>query len=377
MKEAGIVRAGIVTAAGKTLEATWSHLMTGRTAIREISRFPVAAYSSKVGGTVSELESSGPGSMIRKLMDLLLDQMDEIPSDTVLITSSTKAGIDNLEKIRKGLAADPEDLLPSFLPQWVGTRLGLRGRSFNVSAACASSTVAVAQGASLINSGISESVLIFCLDLITEFVYSGFSSLQILSPLPGRPFDRDRSGLSIGEGGGYLLMMSSDRARRLGHPCLGIVTGAGISNDARHITSPDRTGAGLIRAVMEAINKAGIKKEDVAGISAHGTGTVYNDLMELTAFRTIFGKQCPPIYSVKGCIGHTFGAAGGIEIALGTRVLSSQVLPPTIGFVHPERGAEGIVSAQSVSLQGDYLITSNSGFGGINAAVILKRGEWS
>ena len=131
-----------------------------------------------------------------------------------------------------------------------------------------------------------------------------------------------------------------------------MVAGAGISSDARHITAPDRTGAGLIRAVTAAMKTAGIKKEDIAGISAHGTGTVYNDLMELTAFRTIFGKQCPPIYSVKGCLGHTFGAAGGIEIALGTRILSSQTLPPTAGFVHPEQGAEGIVSAQPVSIKG-------------------------
>ena len=80
---------------------------------------------------------------------------------------------------------------------------------------------------------------------------------------------------------------------------------------------------------------------------------------------------------MKGCLGHTFGAAGGIEVALGTQTLSSQTLPPTVGFVHPERGAEGLVSAHPVSIKGDYLLTTNSGFGGINAAIILKRGVWS
>ncbi len=115
------------------------------------------------------------------------------------------------------------------------------------------------------------------------------------------------------------MLMSAERARRLGCPRKGIIAGAGISSDARHITAPDRTGAGLIRAVAAAVKTAGIKKEDIAGISAHGTGTIYNDLMELTAFRTVFEKNCPPIYSVKGCLGHTFGAAGGIEVALGTK----------------------------------------------------------
>jgi 3-oxoacyl-[acyl-carrier-protein] synthase II len=377
MREVWITQAGVVTAAGENLEATWGHILSGRTAIRKIDRFPVTSYSSEVGGTVSKLKSSGTDSMIHSLMDLLLDQMDSVPSDTWIISSSTKMGIDNLEKIKKGFTADPEDLLPSSITQKVQAGLGLNHRVFHLSAACASSSIALAQGAALIKAGLAESVLIFCLDLMTEFVFSGFSSLQILSPFPCRPFDRDRAGLSIGDGGAFLLLMSVERARRLEQPCLGIVAGTGVSNDARHITSPDRTGAGLIRAVMAAIDTAEIKKKVISGISAHGTGTVYNDLMEITAFRTLFGNQCPPIYSVKGCIGHTFAAAGGIEIALGTRILSELTLPPTIGLVHPERGAEGMVSAHSVSIKGDYLLTTNSGFGGINAAVILKRGERS
>lgn len=375
MREVRITRAGVVTAAGTSLEATWDYLMSGRTALRKINRFPVKAYQSEIGGSIPELQSSGKASLIRKLLELLLDQMDQVPADSLLIIASAKGGIDNLEKIKRGEAADPEDMLPSSITQRAAARLSLSGRSFHLSAACASSTVAVAQGAALISSGAAESVLILGLDLITESVFSGFSSFQILSPIPTQPFDRDRSGLSIGEGGAFLLLMSADRAGRLGCPVQGMVAGAGISSDARHITAPDRTGAGLIRAITAAMNNAGIKKKDIAGISAHGTGTIYNDLMELTAFRTIFGKQCPPIYSVKGCIGHTFGAAGGIEIALGTRILASQTLPPTVGFVNPEQGAEGIVSPQSVSIKGDYLLTANSGFAGINAAIILKKGE--
>jgi 3-oxoacyl-[acyl-carrier-protein] synthase II len=374
MREVRIIQTGVVTAAGNSLEATWGHMISGRTALRKIDRFPVEAYSSQIGGSISGLKPSGTGSLIRDLMDLLLDQMDPVPTDSLLVTASTKAGIDNLEKIKRGEAADPEDLLPAWITQRVMTRLGLSGQSIHISAACASSIVAVAQGAGLIASGIAESVLIFCLDILTESVFSGFSALQVLSPTPSRPFDRDRSGLSVGEGGAFIMLMSADRAGRLDQPGLGILAGSGISCDARHVTAPDRTGAGLIRAIAAAMETAGIKKDDIAGISAHGTGTVYNDLMELTAFRTIFGKQCPPIYSVKGCIGHTFGAAGGIEIALGTRILSLQTLPPTVGFVHPEQGAEGIVSAQCVPIEGDYLLTTNSGFGGINAAAILKKG---
>jgi 3-oxoacyl-[acyl-carrier-protein] synthase II len=218
MREVTINQTGVVTAAGSSLEASWDYIMTGRTALRKIDRFPTEAYQSQIGGWIPELKSSGIGSLIRNLMDLLLDQMDPVPPDSLLITASTKAGIDNLEKIKRGEVADPEDMIPSSITEWVKARLGLSGRSFHISAACASSAVAAAQGAALIDSRIVESVLIFCLDLITESVFSGFSAFQILSPSPSRPFDRDRSGLSVGEGGAFLLLMSADRARALGRP---------------------------------------------------------------------------------------------------------------------------------------------------------------
>lgn len=374
MKEIWITEAGVVTAAGNDLSTTWGQLMAGRTAIRKIDRFPVESYQAGIGAFIPDLESPGTGSLLREITRLVLDQIDRVPADSLLITASTKAGIDNLEKIKQGIVADPEDMLMASITQWVADGLGLKGCSFHISAACASSTVALGRGAALISSGIAESVLVCCLDLITESVFSGFSAFQVLSPVPSQPFDRDRAGLSVGEGGAFLMLMSAERARRLGCHQKGIIAGAGVSSDARHITAPDRTGAGLIRAVTAAVKTAGIKKEDIAGISAHGTGTIYNDLMELTAFRTFFEENCPPIYSVKGCLGHTFGAAGGIEVVLGTQILSSQTLPPTVGFVHPEKGAEGLVHDHPVSIKGDYLLTTNSGFGGINAAIILKKG---
>ena len=249
MREIWITEAGVVTAAGKNLEATWLELMAGRTAIRKINRFPMQAYQSEVGAFIPDLKSSGTGSLLRKIMSLLLDQIDKVPADSLLITASTKAGTDNLEKIKQGAAADPEDMLSSSITQWAADGLGLKGCSFHISAACASSTVAVARGAALISTGVAESVLVCCLDLITEFIFSGFSALQVLSPFPSRPFDRDRSGLSVGEGGAFLMLMSAERARRLGCSQKGIIAGAGISSDARHITAPDRNGAGLIRAI--------------------------------------------------------------------------------------------------------------------------------
>lgn len=276
--------------------------------------------------------------------------------------------------MKRGFAFDPRDILPSSIGDVVAEKMGLKGDFLNISAACTSSTVAVAQGAALIASGRVESVFICCIDMITEFVFSGFSSLQVLSPFPCKPFDRDRAGLSIGEGAAFLMLMSSERAQRLGCLPKGIVMGTGIANDAFHITAPDKNSSGLILAISKAMKSAGTKRDDIAGIGAHGTGTISNYIMELNAFHEVFGADIPPVYSVKGCIGHTFGAAGGIEIALGTKALAEHTIPPTVGFLHPEQGAEGFVSAGPVSITGDYLLTTNSGFGGVNTAIILKRG---
>ena len=375
MRKVFIADAGVVTAAGNSLDATWDTLRSGKTAIREIDRFPVKSYRSRVGATIPGIIPSGPDSMIRPIIDLILGGIGKIPPHSVIITATTTAGMDNLEKMKRRMPFHPADILPSSIGKKVAAKLGLTGISLNISAACASSTVAVAEGAAMIASGRAESVLICCVEALTEFIFAGFSALQILSPFPCKPFDRDRAGLSPGEGAAFLLLMSRDCAEKEGYSPGCSVAGSGLSNDAYHITAPDISGTGLVRAIEKAIRTASIDRSEIAGISAHGTGTPQNDLMELNAFQAVFGSACPPLYSVKGCIGHTFGAAGGIEVALGVRVLEEQIIPPTIGFENPERGAEGIVSAFPRPIEGDHLLVTNSGFGGINAAVVLERGE--
>ena len=220
-----------------------------------------------------------------------------------------------------------------------------------------------------------QAALICCFDLVTEFVLSGFSALQALSPFPCRPFDRDRAGLTPGEGAAAVLLMDGESARRQKKACLGTVNGWGAANDATHVVAPARDGCGLVQAIRQALQRAGIREEDVAAISAHGTGTIYNDLMELTAYRQIFGALRPPIYSAKGALGHTMGAAGGIELALGLKALEARVVPPTVGCRNPEEGASDLVSSKPRDLAGDYLLTTNSGFGGINSAIVLRRGN--
>ena len=169
--------------------------------------------------------------------------------------------------------------------------------------------------------------------------------------------------------------MGADRAKKEGRPHLGTVLGWGVANDAFHVTAPAPDGCGLVAAVGRALKRAGLEQEAVSAVCAHGTGTVYNDSMELTAFGRLFGNRKVPVYSIKGAIGHTLGAAGGIEVALGMKTLSEGLVPPTVGFSKGDDGTVGRVSSRPAAMSGNYLLSTNSGFGGINAALILEKGR--
>jgi 3-oxoacyl-[acyl-carrier-protein] synthase II len=386
LREVQITDAAVVTALGNNLQTTWQRLLAGETAIRPVSLFPVNNYCSGVAAFIEGLEPRGGGSRIRPLIDLLLTGVAPVPPDSFLITSTTKGAIDILERVQRGEHFKQknsefgirnsdwlEDISLSSIARLVSKKLGLVREGFNISASCASSAIAVAQAAGLIALGRTDSVLVCSIDLVSEFTFSGFSSLRALSPVPCKPFDRDRQGLSLGEGAAALLLMSGERARRENRRPLGNVLGWGIAGDAAHITAPDQEGRGLAQAVLRALRMAGLESGGITAISAHGTGTLYNDLMEMTAFLRVFGKQGAPIYSVKGALGHSLGATGGIEIALGLQALAAQVIPPTVGLEHPMTEAEGLVRPEPLSIEGDHMLTTNSGFGGINCALVLGR----
>ena len=370
-----IVDTAAVTALGNTLEDSWTRIVKGESGIRPIHRFPVETYESRIAATVGDLRPVQERSIILGLIERLCTGLKDVPEDVELITATTKLGTDNLENIRRKKAARAGDILPSSMSEMVSNILGLKKAGINVSASCASSTIAIAQGSAMIASGQTDAVLVCCADVVTEFTFSGFSSLKIVSPAACRPFDKDRSGLTLGDGAAALLLMSETRAKKEDRMCISAIRGWGIANDAFHITSPAQDGSGLVAAIETALARGGLQRDQISAISAHGTGTIYNDLMELTAFHKVFHGRALPIYSVKGSTGHTVGAAGGIEVALATKTLAAQTVPPTVGFQHPEEGAEGRVSSKPASFEGNYILTTNSGFGGINAAIVLEKAQ--
>lgn len=373
MRPVWVVEAAAVTALGPKLDTLWTNVLAGRSGIAPVERFPTRFYPSRVAALIPDLAAAPGRSLVHDLLERLLGQLGPLPEGCELLTATTKGGIDCLEPLARGEPAESSDLLFSALLDAVSRRLALRGNAVNVNAACASSTIALARAAARVAAGSAEAVLVCAFDLVTEFVFSGFSALKALSTGPCAPFDRGRTGLSLGEGAAALLVTSEGLARREGRPCLGTVAGWGVANDATHITAPARDGSGLLLAARRALEVAGLAPETVAAVSAHGTGTVYNDAMELTAFRQLFDERPVPVHSVKGALGHTMGAAGALEAALCLRALAEGVAPPTVGLREPDPAAEGWVLPEPVAFGGDVVLTTNSGFGGINAALVLGR----
>lgn len=313
--------------------------------------------------------------MVYCLIDKTLKNTGMIPPDTFLVTASTKAGIDKLTRSNEVNKDTYTDCLPPGIGDYISKRLSLKGGSLHISAACASSAVALAKGASIIERGRADSVLVFCYDIVTEFIFSGFCALQAMSPSPCKPFDKKRKGMSLGEGAATLLIMNEEKAKKYNKKPIGILKGWAVTNDATHITRPDTEGYGLTKAVERSLNMAGIDAESVSAICAHGTGTYYNDAMELASYKRVFSQSRIPLFSVKGAIGHTLGAAGGIEAAICLKSLIHNTLPPTTGNTDPEHDADGIVSSTPVKSMLSYILSTNSGFSGVNAALIIGQGD--
>ena len=372
MSRVVISQIATVTALGDGLETLWQNLLAGKSGISPVTRFDCQNYISNYAACIDNLDTQTDGTLLDAIMARVSTQIGNIPNGCKLLVASTKGEVDRLTTVCRQQNKIPAAILATSLLTKVSRQFGITASAININAACASSTLAVARGAAQIAAGDAEAVLVYAADLVSEFVFSGFSSLQALSAHPCRPFDSNRDGLTLGEAGVAILLVSEDVAKQRNEAPLAYVSGWGMANDAHHVTAPARDGNGLIRACQQALDKGKISSSDIAAINAHGTGTIYNDAMELTAFNAIFGDNLPPLHGVKGSLGHCLGAAGGIEIAIGCKALQQQVIPPTVGFQDAEVGAQGQIKAIAQEITGEYLLCTNSGFGGINAAVVLQ-----
>ena len=371
--KAVVVEHDLVTAWGPGVELCWRGLLTGKSSFSQITRFSTKAFTTHIAAQVPGLDARAADSLVMQMLRPLLKPLAaRLPRETLLILATTVGEVDLLERRMLGGAVAFEESRMDKLLGRIRGELGLAEPGCIISAACASSSSAVGYGAQLVASGAKDSVLVVACDAVTEFVFAGFSSLMALDPDGARPFDRTRKGLTVGEAAGYVLLMSEERARREKRRIAGEVAGWGMSCDANHMTGPARDGGGLVRASRQALKKAGVEPREVGSISAHGTGTVYNDSMEMKAFRQVFGEAVP-VYSLKGSIGHTMGAAGLVEMIMALKSLEAGVIPPCAHLSDVDPEALGWVSAGGAKApEMRVVLSTNSGFGGVNAALVLK-----
>lgn len=286
--------------------------------------------------------------------------------DTVFILSTTKGNIALLEN---GDSADPGLLLSSPVRK-VAAFFKNSNTPPVVSHACVSGLAALLLGKRLLESGRYRHAVVAGADEVTRFVWSGFQSFQALSDEPCRPFDSRRKGLNLGEAA-TAAVLSLEPERAAGRAPVAILAGA-LSNDANHISGPSRSGAELSEAVNRALARSGLRAADLGFISAHGTATPYNDEMEAKAF-DLSGLNDVPLNSLKGCFGHTLGAAGLLESVLSAQSLRENTVLPTRGFEMLGVSRTVNVCAQTLRQPLKFCLKTASGFGGCNGALVLGK----
>jgi 3-oxoacyl-[acyl-carrier-protein] synthase II len=379
-RRAVITGCGVQSPVGLGVAAFWNALVEGKGALRPIERFAAADLAPNVAAEIAwdDGDPDRAGAFgLRAAAEALDDaglRSDAVPAERLGIALGTTLGGMTLFETwdTAGKTAGLERV-PYYAPAArLASHVGARGPVATPQLACASGTHAVALAASWIRAGRADVVLAGGTDLLCRFVVAGFNCLRATSDV-SRPFDAHRKGLVLGEGAAVLVVESEAHAAARRARVLAIVAGCGAAADAVHMTAPDREGAGAARAIRAALEDAGRTPADVGFVSAHGTGTPYNDAMEAAALTRVFGAGRVPVNSIKGAVGHTLGAAGALEAVLCVRVLETGVAPPTAGLdtLDPACATLDCIQGSARRVDARPVVSTASGFAGANAALVL------
>jgi 3-oxoacyl-(acyl-carrier-protein) synthase len=373
----------------------WAALCAGENAVGEIRTFIAAPYPCRVAAEIDreKLPPGDPDSLADPAMRMALAAFRLALLDsgyhegcydsrrTGVIVGTVLGGILSGERYLHKDGTTPEErkrLLRQYPLGAIAASLArtarFAGPNLTVSTACASGTDAIGIAWRRISAGSADLLVAGGVDALCEFSFSGFCALQALTPDRVRPFSRNRNGLAIGEGAAFLVMEREEAAAKRGAKILGRVAGYASRSDATHLTAPHREGRGLAAAAAAALAEAGIPSDRVGYVNAHGTGTLYNDWMETRAIGAVLGKRARtvPVSSIKGSLGHAFGAAGAMEATACLLSMRDGFVPPTANFEEadpdcdldcvPNRGRKEAVRVA---------LSLSAGFGGQNAALVL------
>ena len=390
---------GAVSCFGRGVGPLWDGLVQRRSGRRPIESFDASPYRSRQAAEVPwpALLASLPERSLQEkgwllaqlaceeaLADAGLDRSQVRQAGCVLGTLCGSAQIFEDYGRRFNRTPRPADGFPdvdeclvAYQLESLAEELQLRGPCTLVSTACSSTTDAIGFAADLIRQGRADMMRAGGADLLSEVVHGGFNSVFSITTDRPRPFDSERSGFVIGEGGGILVLESLASARARGATVLAEVLGHGLSNAAFHLTATSEDGQGESLAILRGLHDAGIDASDVSYVNVHGTSTTYNDLTEVRSLHTVYGPDAArvAVSSIKPNIGHCMGAAGVLEAIATIQCIRHQFVPGMIdtrGDIDP---GLNFVLGEGRSMDIRIAVSQSFGFGGACSAIVLGRPE--
>ena len=382
---------GAVSPFGAGVKTFWAGLAAGTCAIRPLTLIDPEGFRCRIAAEVPEIPAGSPrrsradrlalGAAAEALEDAGLDAGQRAGAARVL--GAVGGGMLEAERWYwarargqrvPGWTASLRSMLPAAHAETLAHRMALGGPRHTVVTACSSGAVALAEAAELIADGVVDCAVAGGVDAVTRLCFMGFNALKLLDPEPCRPFDRDRRGMSIGEGAAFVVLEAAEPARARGARVYAELAGHGMTTDAHHITAPQPEGEGMARAMGAALAAAGVTPDAIGYVNAHGTATPQNDRIEARAIVRVFGPGRVLVSSSKSMIGHTMAAAGSLEAVATILALTHETVPPTANFATPDPEVDfdcvpGVARGAAV----EHAISNSFGFGGQNVTLLFRR----
>lgn len=407
-KRVVITGMGAVTPIGNNVQEFWNGIKEEKIGFAPITHFDTAKYKVKLAAEVKDFNPEDyMDKKSARRMELfsqfavaaagqaLKDANLPEDMDPYDIGCSIGCGIGSMQifeaEHERMMKKDTTKLNPIFVPLMISNmaagnvsiQYNLKGKNINVVTACASGTNSIGEAFRAIQYGDAKAMVAGGTEsAITPMGVAGFMSLTALSDVedPNRcsiPFDKNRKGFVMGEGAGVLVLEEMEHAINRGAKIYAEVVGYGCSADAYHITSPEETGAGAARAMLNAVSDAGVEPCEIEYINAHGTGTHHNDLFETRAIKLAFKEHAKElkINSTKAYVGHLLGAAGAVELIACVKQLQEGYIHKTVGLTETEEEMDLDYCKKPCIRDIKYALSNSLGFGGHNASLLIKK--WS
>ena len=410
-KRVVITGLGVVSPLGNTVAEFWDNIVAGKSGAGPITYFDTEHFDTKFACQVKNFDPLN--YMDRKLStrvdpftqfalaasqmafnDSGLDMTKIDPYRVGVVYGSGIGGMWTYDKEQRKLYdknGNPDRISPFFIPMLIADiaagrismMFGLKGPNYATISACTTSAHSIADSVMLIQRGNADVMVTGGSEaVICPMGVGGFNAMKALSTRndapekASRPFEKDRDGFVMGEGGATLILEELEFAKARGAKIYGEIAGIGMTADAHHITEPAPEGEGVAEAMRIAIKDADMTPNDIDCVNAHGTSTYYNDKNETAAIKNVFGKHAydMPVHSIKSMIGHLLGAAGAVESIASVLTINKGIVPPTINYDTPDPELDlNYVPNKAIKKDISTVMCDNSGFGGHNTALVFKK----